>query len=207
MKTYNGQIQRSICLIVSLIIATGVTTNAQNGIYRTLEDFEKNKLTYTTRNDSVITKIRFNEFIARPYIIFKRRREKTLLFKDDIYAYKKKGNIVRVWNFTSYCFLEKGPIWIYYKDVYVSQPKGLQRERQYFYSINGNAPIQQLTVYNLKQSFADNYQFHLCLDAQFRSDTELAHYDNYGSKYKVNQLLEITGEDEFHTLSIPAFIE
>ncbi|WP_205509699.1 hypothetical protein [Longitalea arenae] len=183
---------RRIFMALSFTVATGMVANAQSGVYRTLDDFENNKLTYATNDESNDNKLRFNEFIAKPFIIVKHNGEKIHVFKDEIYAYKNKNNIIRTWNFTPYYFLEKGPIWIYYKDVYASQPKGTQRVRKYFYSTYGKGEILPLTVTNLKRSFPDNDLFHIYLDMQFRNDNELAHYDHFANKYKVNHLLEKT---------------
>jgi hypothetical protein len=174
-------------MALSLIVFV-IVVNAQSGVYLTFDDFENNRLAYATDALADKNKIRFNEFIAKPFIIVKHNGEKVHVFKDEIYAYKNKGNIVRTWNFTPYHFLEKGPIWLYYRDVYTSQPKGIQRVRKYFYSTHGKGEIMPLTVHNLKRSFPHNDLFHIYLD-QFRSDAELARYDNYANKYKVNDLL------------------
>jgi len=177
---------RRIFMALSFIVPA-LMGNAQSGVYLTYDDFENNRLTYEDN------KIRFNEFIAKPYIMVKHKGEKVHVFKDEIYAYKNKRNIVRTWNFTPYYFLEKGPVWIYYRDEYTSQPKGTQRVRKYFYSTYGKGEIIPLTVYNLKRSFPNNDLFHIHLDAQFRSDAELAHFDSYSNKYKLNALLEKVG--------------
>lgn len=177
-------------IIIALsLVSFVIVVNAQSGVYLTFNDFENNRLTYSTESVSDENKIRFNEFIAKPYIIVKHNGEKVHIFKDEIYAYKNKGAIVRTWNFTPYYFLEKGPIWLYYRDVYTSEPKGIQRVRKYFYSTYGKGEILPLTVHNLKRSFPDNDLFHIYLDAQFRNDADLAHYDNYANKHKVNVLL------------------
>lgn len=172
---------------------SGMVANAQNrqsGVYLNQDDFEKNKLTYATNEVSGTNKIHFNEFFERPYITVKHNEEKIQIFKDDIFAYQKRGEIVHNWNFNSYTFLEKGPLWIYYKDVYASQGKGIRKERNYFYSTSGKGEILPLTVNNLKQSFPDNQIFHVLLDAQFRSNAELSWYDSFAKKFKVNDLLE-----------------
>ncbi|OQP58157.1 hypothetical protein A3860_07465 [Niastella vici] len=184
---------RRIIIALSFVVVAVAAVNAQSGVYRTLEDFENNRLSYATNDGMNENKIRFNEFLSKPYIVVKQNGEKIHVFKDEIYAYKNKGNIVRTWNFTQYCFLEKGPIWIYYKDVYASQPKGMQRVRKYFYSTYGKGEILPLTLHNLKKSFPVNDLLHIYLDAQFRNDADLARYDNYANKFKVNHLLEKAG--------------
>lgn len=183
---------RKICLASSLLV-TGIMVHAQSGVYLTCDDFENNRLTYATNDPVTDHKIRFNEFIAKPYLIIKHGNEKLHVFKDEIYAYKNKKDIVRTWNFTPYYFLEKGPVWIYYREVYASQPKGIQRVRKYFFSTYGKGDILPLTIDNLKRSFPNNDLFHFYLDARFTNDAELAHYDKYANKYKVNDLLAKAG--------------
>lgn len=183
---------RTIFMAFSFVVASASALHSQSGVYFTFDDFENNRLSYATNTESNENKLRFNEFIAKPYIIVKQNGEKIHVFKDEIYAYKNKSNIVRTWNFTPYNLLEKGYIWIYYRDVYVSQPKGTQRVRKYFYSTYGKGEILPLTVHNLKRSFPDNDLFHVHLDAQFHNDAALAHYDSFANKFKVNYLLEKT---------------
>ena len=182
---------------MSLSFATffGMLANAQqnqSGVYLSQSDFENNKLSFASNAASEANKIRFNEFFEKPFITVNHNGNKEQLFKDDIFAYKNKDNIVRTWNFISYNFSEKGAIWVYYKDLSVSSGKGIQRERKYFYSTSGIGEIIPLTINNLKKSFPDKHLFHDFLDAQFRRDSELSGYDSFEKKYKVNHLLETT---------------
>ncbi len=180
-------------MALSLAAFSAVIANAQNhqsGVYLSQDDFNKNKLSYATGAVSDVNKIHFNEFIVKPFIIVKHNGEKIQLFKDEIFAYQNKGKVVRTWNFTSYNFVEKGPIWVYTKEVYASQIKGLRKETKYFYSTFGNGELLPLTINNLKNSFPDNHLFHILLDAQFRSNDELSGYDSFARKLKVNYLLK-----------------
>jgi hypothetical protein len=173
-----------------------ILINAQNnlsGIYRTQLDFENRKLSYSTDAKNEKNKIRFNEFLDKPFITIKHNGEKIILFKDEIFAYQKQGGIVRTHDFVSYNFIERGVIWIYFKDITVLQGKGIKRERKYFYSVSGKDKIIPLTIYNLKRSFPGKYVFHNLLDAQFRSDFELKSYNSLEKKFQVNHLLETTG--------------
>lgn len=183
-------------ILISLaVVVTAMMANAQsegNGVYLTQTDFENKKLSYSTNDRSAVNKIRFNEILGKPYLTIRHNGEKIILFKDDIFAYKKKGNIVRTSEFVSYNFLEKGVIWIYFKDMNVAQGKGMKREKKYYYSVSGKGRIIPLTIYNLKKSFPGKYTFHNFLDAQFRGDSELSLYDSFQKKFKVNHLLETT---------------
>ncbi len=176
-------------------IAFGIIANGQDhssGLYLTQADFENNKLSYSTSDASENNKVRFNEIFGKPYINVRHNGEKSIIFKDDIFAYKKKNKIIRTHDFVSYNFVEKGVIWIYAKDLNVMLGKGIKRERKYFYSVSGKDKIMPLTIYNLKKSFPGKHQFHNFLEAQFRSDADLASYNTLEKKFKVNHLLETT---------------
>lgn len=182
-----------ISILFSCSCITGATAQKRaSGIYLTQSDFEHRRLSYSTNRDDESNKIRFHEFFQKPYITVKHNGEKTVVFKDDIFAYQKNGKVYKSRDFVSYNFLEKGVIWIYYKEQTVQLGKGVKRERKYYYSVSGKDKIMPLTISNLKKSFPDKYTFHNFLDAQFRSDAELVLYNDMEKKYRVNHLLETT---------------
>ena len=164
----------------------------ESGIYLTQLDFENGVLSYSTAAKNEKNKIRFNEIVEKPFINIRHNGEKIVLFKDDIYAYVKNSTIVRTHNFVSYNFLDRGVVWIYYKDITTPLGKGIKRERKYYYALSGSDKIIPLTVMNLKKSFAENYALHNLLDAQFRKDSDLASYNSLEKKFQVNHLLETT---------------
>lgn len=184
-----------ILFLAACGIVFGINTNGQNhfsGLYLTQTDFENRHLTYSTADPNEKNKIRFNEIFGKPYINIRHNGEKIIIFKDDIFAYQKKGKIVRTHNFISYDFIENGVLWIYAKDFNVQLGKGIRRERKYFYSVSGREDILPLTVSNLKRSFPGKHEFHNFLEAQFRSDADLASYNKVEKKFRVNHLLETT---------------
>lgn len=164
----------------------------ESGIYLTQLDFENDVLSYSTTAKNEKNKIRFNELIEKPFINIRHNGEKIVLFKDDIYAYRKKNMIVRTHNFVSYNFLDRGALWIYYRDIMTPLGKGIKRERKYYYAVSGSDEIIPLTVMNLKKSFPEKYAFHNLLDVQFREDSDLASYNSLERKYQVNHLVETT---------------
>ena len=188
IMTKNITVLISIMFLVNLAMAQ----SQQTGIYLTQEDFERKKLSYSPNDEETRTSIRFNELLDKPYINIKHNGEKLVLFKDDIFAYQKKGRIVRSRDFESYNFVEKGAIWIYFKDVTTPLGKGIKRERKYYYSVSGDSRILPLTIYNLKKSFPGKHHFHNFLDAQFRHDADLIAYNKLERKFKVNHLIETT---------------
>lgn len=186
---------KKIFLLASLAAFQLVSVKAQtpqSGIYLSEAAFETNKLSYAVNDESETNKIRFNEFLDKPYITVRHNGEKIKMFKGDIFAYKNKDKIVFTRHLTSYNFVEKGVIWIFYKDQNVALGKGIIRDRSYYYAVAGKGEIMPLTRNNLKESFAGYNLFHNFLDAQFRKDEDLSLYDSYAKKYKVNHLLEKT---------------
>lgn len=180
---------------VALAGLFGLFVNAQRnqeGVYLNQSDFEKNRLSYVSNPGTEKIKIHFNEFLDKPFITVNQNGEKSTFFKDEIFAYRHNGNVVRTWNIISYNFLERGDIWIYSKDENVSLGKGIKRERKYYYSVTGKGEILALTILNLKRSFPDKHQFHNFLDTQFRNDAELSRYDSYENKFKINHILAAT---------------
>jgi hypothetical protein len=176
--------------IISVIIVSA--QNKESGLFITELDFENKKISYSTQDPLVKNRIQFHELLNRPYVTIKSNGDRTRLFKEDIFAYQNKGRIVRTVNFVSYTLLEKGPLWIYFRDMNAPQGKGSQREKKYYYAISSKDEIRPLTINNLKKTFPDKYLFHHLLDAQFRSDKDLAAFDRFKNKFKVNYLLETT---------------
>ena len=176
--------------ILIALLANG--QNKSSGIYLTESDFENRKLSYSATDSTAKNAIHFHEFLQKPFITIKYNGEKIILFKDDIFAYQKKGKIYLSRDFVSYDFIEKGVIWIYSKEQTVQLGKGVKREKKYYYSISGKDKIIPLTIHNLKKSFPGKDVFHNFLDAQFRNDADLVSYNEIEKKYRVNHLLETT---------------
>jgi hypothetical protein len=181
-------------IAIAFGVIIGLSASAQkreSGIYLTQFDFENQKLTYSTASLTESNRIQFNELLGKPFINIKNDGKKIILFKDDVFAYKNKNQIVRTHHFVSYNFAENGVIWIYFKDLNISLGKGIKKERKYFYSVGGKGEIIPLTVSNLKKSFPSSL-LHNFLDAQFRSDSDLASYNHTERKFQVNHFLETT---------------
>ncbi|HKH63301.1 MAG TPA: hypothetical protein VKA49_20810 [Flavitalea sp.] len=108
----------------------------ESGIYLTQLDFENGVLSYSTAAKNEKNKIRFNEIVERLFISIRHNSGKIVLFKDNIYAYRKRDyrsnaqlRIIHV--------LEPGVVWIFYKDITAPLGKGIKRERKYYYAVSG----------------------------------------------------------------------
>jgi hypothetical protein len=112
------------------------------------------------------------------------------LRKDSIYGIVScNESLVRFQDKEHYYLAEKGPVWIFYKEVPVTQVKGLKFEKQYYFSAKGDEKIIALTINNIKQAFPDNHKFHDMIDAQFQN-TGISEYDTFHKMFKVNHILQ-----------------
>ena len=179
-------------VIILLVSAAGYAQDRDKGIYLTESDFEQSKLSYSASERKGKLRIKFNEFFKKPYITINENGDKKFIFKDEIFAYRNKKEVIRVWEQKPYVFVEKGPIWIYYRDFNFTRGKGYNTERQYFYSVSGTADIYPLSLNNLKQSFPPGHLYHDILQSNFTHDVQLALYHFAGGKFNINHLLETT---------------
>ncbi|MGK2861397.1 MAG: hypothetical protein ACSLE0_05655 [Chitinophagaceae bacterium] len=182
------------CLFVWFILS-GVTVHSQknaSGIYLSQADFENNILSYVREKNTRTTKIRFHEFIEKPFITVIQNGTKEKLFKDEIFAYKNRKNIIRTWNFTKYNLVSKGVFWLYSREIYPTRGKGVKKERKYFYSLSGESEIIPMTIYNLKKSFPNNQLFHGFLEARFRSNSGISPFNSVEANIGINRFLEST---------------
>jgi len=58
----------------------------------------------------------------------------------------------------------------------------------YYFSVNADGPVEELTRANLENAFAGNARFRYALEAQFRRDKELIAYDPLLKAYKVKYI-------------------
>ena len=58
----------------------------------------------------------------------------------------------------------------------------------YYFSVNADGPIKELTKANLENAFAGNARFRYALEAQFSRDGQLIAYDPLLKAYKVKYI-------------------
>ncbi|MBS1567205.1 MAG: hypothetical protein JST39_22670, partial [Bacteroidetes bacterium] len=66
--------------------------------------------------------------------------------------------------------------------------KGWVKLDEYYFSTTADAPLQLLTIDNLKKAFPGNHRFQYEIDAVCRTDKELVDYDVYTKTYRVKYL-------------------
>lgn len=87
-----------------------------------------------------------------------------------------------------YTILDSTGFPLYSINKLVQGEKIARPQTVYYFRVDAQGPLQELTLQNLEAAFAANSRFRYALEAQFRSDKDLAAYDAYLKTYKVEYL-------------------
>ena len=96
---------------------------------------------------------------------------------------------VRVVNGEKYRVLRSETLVLYAHERWMVEGKRFVTVVDRYFSTSPTAPVQPLTLEALKNAYPDNHKFHDMLTLAFRSDAELARYDDHHNEYLVNRLL------------------
>lgn len=96
---------------------------------------------------------------------------------------------VRIVNGETYRVLRSETIVLYARERQVIEGKRFATVVDRFFSTTPTAPVQPLTLETLKNAYPDNHKFHDMLTLAFRSDAELARFDDHHNEYLVTRLL------------------
>jgi hypothetical protein len=176
-------------ILIVLIVALSISVKAQNsGVYLSAADFESGKLTYAIDCATEKHKIKLNEFLGKDYITVVHDKQSYNLKKNEIFGYRDCNDLIyRLAIDRHYKVLNpKETILLYVIEVAAS--KNQMGTKNYYFSSSASSEVKELTLTNLKKAFPDNHKFHDALDAEFKSDSELAVYDSFHKTYKVNRL-------------------
>lgn len=183
----------AIALIVGWMCVC-ITVQAQKavGIYRSPQDFQNGKLTFTKLNDSSC-KIRIRSASLKRKIKIKCGKTIHYLSKDSTYGYRDKyGTVFRFFDGREYTLMNPGEEIQLYKLQLSNHTKYEPAVVGYYFSRNPAAAIYQLTQRNILVVFSDNKRFTDLIEIRYRNDGELIEYDTYRGKYKLNRLLELS---------------
>lgn len=184
-----------------ILALNAIGQNSKSGIYKTFTDYNNNKLSYEIDCKSEKHIIRLNEFLNESYITIKHKNEKIKVQKDSIYGILNCDEpLIRFQNKEHFYLAEKGSIWIFYKEVPITQGKGFKLEKQYFFSIDGNSPLIELTINNIKQVFSTNHALHDAVDAQFQN-TDISEYDTFHKMFKINHIIIMTNKNSISPIN------
>ena len=183
-----------LSLLAGAASTRGQTAPPGSGLYRSAADFRSHRLTLGVDCKTGTHKLRMNEFMGRPYVTVVHGGKPYQVAKDSLFGFRDcDGQNYRF--ATDYHHL---PILYPEEELLlyrVTQPavgKNPGREDGYF-SASAAAPIQVLTLLNVKRAFPDNHRFHDLLDAQL-GNGDLTAYDEMHRMTKINWLLRQSQE-------------
>jgi len=78
--------------------------------------------------------------------------------------------------------------YVYSANKLVQGEKIARPQDVYYFSVDANGPVLELTRENLERAFSSNAKFRYAVEAQFRSDRQLMEYDRYAKVYKLKYL-------------------
>jgi hypothetical protein len=194
-------------IIFLLVVISALSITAQNsnlnavnqtsksGVYLTYSDFKNNKLTYEVDCKKETNAIKLHEFLNKSFITVKYKGNKIDLQKDSIYGIQNCDEpLIRFQNKEHFVLAEKGPLWIFYKEVNVAQSKGTKFEKEYFFSSTGGGKLIELTINNVKSTFPDNHKLHDAIDLQFQN-ISISEYDTFHKMFKINHIITDSKND------------
>lgn len=169
----------------ALVAATNVNAQRGNsGVYLSAQDFAAKKISY--KGAKIKTNLLFNPTDIKVI----QDDKKTTLFKVNTYGYKTSDNkTYRYYNGVTYEVLNPQNGFLIYKLNRLSISKN-QQPPLYFFSTGADAPVQRLTIMNVKLAYPDDRNLHYAMDMLFRNDDDLLRYDNYYKQYKIVELVK-----------------
>lgn len=178
-----------ITIITTLILClTGAEVFSQkSGIYLSYSDYKKDSLSYKSDcNEKHKIKLT-GAFNNRKIIVIHERKKWRLKKKSTYGVLMCDGSFYRIVGNIHFKVMEEGKIILYSRSV--NGPKTTTITKYYF-SLNGQSAISQLTLKSLMDAFPSDHKMHDELLVWFKSDNDLSEYDNYHKAFKINRFLE-----------------
>jgi hypothetical protein len=190
MKTVVISVVMFAALAFGVPASPQTTTRSVSGVYLTAADYEAGRLSFVGDSGSKGHKLEIHDVLNKPYIDVMHESEKHRSSKSEVFGYRaSNGFDYRFGGKFEYQILEANDLYIYLREISVSQGRTSRTVREYYFSVRANSQIQALTLENLKQAFPHNHRFHDWLDATFGAGQNLAEYDEFHKMFKVNRLL------------------
>ena len=190
---------KTVSLALLSLIALATTAKGQSaplgsGLYQSAADFRGHRLTLGVDCKTEKHKLRMNEFRGRPYVTVVHGGKNHRMAKDSLFGFRDcEGQSFRfATDYHHLPILNPDEELLLYRVTQLAASKNPGRENVYF-SANAAAPVQALTLLNLKRAFSDNHRFHDLLDAQI-GNGDLTAYDELHRMTKINWLLRQSQE-------------
>ena len=188
MKTI-FRVLASVIVIGFLTAGAYAQTSPTNrsGLYLTAQDYANKKLSYSNENSGKY-KIRVAPLFNKYRVQVLQNGEKHNFFEFDLFGYKVKDQDYRFFNDQQYKVVDNSFFYLYTRVVTVDKGKAHTLKTNYYFSLQADGNIIDLTIENLKEAFPNNHKFLDLLDVYFRSDDDLKWYDNFNRMYKVEHI-------------------
>jgi hypothetical protein len=87
-----------------------------------------------------------------------------------------------------YVVVDTAGFYLYSYKMLVQGEKIARPETVYFFSVDKDSPVMELTMDNLEKAFSGNAKFRYSLESAFHGDKQLMAYDNALKTYKIKYL-------------------
>ena len=186
-----GMMKALIFALFAFISFNLFSQEIHSGVFVSPQDYKENKLSYGNPCGKG-NKIKFNEFLDKPYITIKHQGAEVKLKKDSVFAIKDCNGVVHRFykhHDSDYIIEESKSITIYGKEFSVSTSKGFKIEIEYFFSATLDGDMYPLTLENIKRQFTGNTQLIDAIDPIFPGGQGITAYDKSQKTFKVNLFL------------------
>ncbi|TWR27794.1 hypothetical protein FPZ42_00850 [Mucilaginibacter achroorhodeus] len=186
MKNLQNVFCSMMLIVACTLMSTKVKAQSTSGIYLSADDFVNHKLSYTTEAET--HHIRFNGLFDWSTIKIDENGKPVHLRKNEIFGYRLNGTDYRFFKNTAYKIIADKGIYLY--AAYQLEPgtRGMKRVEDFYFSQKPDTTIRPLTMTNLETCFQNDTQFLYALEGFFRSDKQLADYDNKLHEYKLEYI-------------------
>jgi len=113
---------------------------------------------------------------------------KIMLLSVLLYAGVVNGQNYREVGKRKYVIVDTAGFYLYSYKMLVQGEKIARPETVYFFSVDKESPVLELTMDNLEKEFASNPKFRYSLEASFHGNKQLMAYDNAIKMYKIKYL-------------------
>ena len=183
-----------------IFVLPGVYLFAQKGekiigVFKTAADFSEEKLSFVIDCNSKENLISLNDFFNKNYLVVKENDSVHKVFKQSVYGYKTcNGKEYLFFESKELLLVNPGEqILIYNEHLPKPLTGGRTNVTNYYFSTGRKNRLQRLTIHNLKMEFQDNYKFRALIDSNFSFNMDLVAFDERHNMYKVNFILEQSG--------------
>ncbi len=180
-----------LCLGLSVRAIGQTSTALQSGLFRSAAGFRQNQVLLAVDCQSETHRIRLHEFSGKPIVTVIHGGKSYQYAKNTLFGYRDcTGQAFRfVSDNLHYPISNPTEPLLIYKLVQAPVAKN-PGATKLFFSRDAGAPVEALTLANLKNAFPKNHLFHDRLDAQFGNGGDLTAYDVMHRMTKINWLLQ-----------------